>query len=275
MNRRSNKSGFTLIELLVVIAIIAILAAILLPVLDKAKQKALESSCLNNHKQLALSWSIYKNDNNGYLVIDDPVQSSSGGDTLGGTNYPSWVFGDMTQPTQATNASMIQQGLLYPEINNVSTFHCPADQAPQTVYGETVPHIRSYAMQPQLAPFYLGTNWIIAPSYPPMYVENDIRETSPSGTVVFLDENPLTINDGYFAIPVAGSPWAGDLPAYWHDNGDNFSFADGHAEHWHWLDARTCTPPNLANLAGSGPNSGSAPYPDLTRLQACLGYRYQ
>src|SRR5580658_3174589 len=98
MKKNSTTTGFTLIELLVVIAIIAILAAILLPVLDEAKQKAWQVSCLNNHKQLALAWSIYKNDNNGSLVIDDPVT----GTTLAGTNYPSWVYGNMASPTDAT-----------------------------------------------------------------------------------------------------------------------------------------------------------------------------
>jgi prepilin-type N-terminal cleavage/methylation domain-containing protein/prepilin-type processing-associated H-X9-DG protein len=259
MKKNSNISGFTLIELLVVIAIIAILAAILLPVLDKAKQKAVESSCLNNHKQLALAWSIYKNDNNGFLAIDDPVING----VLGGSGAGSWVYGDMTTGDY-TNTTLIQQGLLYPAINNVSTFHCPADNVAQP--GEIAPHIRSYSMQPQLAPYYNGTNWGNSGPYPPMYTENDIRETSPSATVVFLDESPVTINDGYFSVPVTGTPWATDLPAYWHNNGNNFSFADGHAEHWHWLDARTST---------ANPSSGSAPYPDLTRLQACLGYRYQ
>src|ERR1700677_3227928 len=104
MKKNSTTTGFTLIELLVVIAIIAILAAILLPVLDEAKQKAWQASCLNNHKQLALAWTIYKNDNNGYLVIDDPVIDG----TLGGTNLPSWVYGDMTVPTDATNTLLIQ-----------------------------------------------------------------------------------------------------------------------------------------------------------------------
>src|ERR1700761_3512715 len=190
---RPRANGFTLIELLVVIAIIAILAAILLPVLDSAKQKAIQASCLSNHRQLALGWSIYKNDNNGYLVIDDPVTHG----VLGGTNYPSWVYGDMTLLlTDATNAALIQQGLLYPVINNVHIYHCPADQ-PMT-------HIRSYSMQPQLAPYYEGTNWITDTSHPPMYNENQIRATSPSDTIVFLDESYNTINDGYFSITVNG-----------------------------------------------------------------------
>src|SRR5579863_4423242 len=102
--KNTKQTGFTLIELLVVIAIIAILAAILLPVLDQAKQKAIQASCLNNHKQLSLAWSVYKNDNNGYLVIDDPVTGTGG---LGYTNLPSWVYGDMTT-TEATNATFIQ-----------------------------------------------------------------------------------------------------------------------------------------------------------------------
>ncbi|HTV43341.1 MAG TPA: prepilin-type N-terminal cleavage/methylation domain-containing protein [Candidatus Sulfotelmatobacter sp.] len=262
MKKKSNVGGFTLIELLVVIAIIAILAAILLPVLDKAKQKAVESSCLNNHKQLALAWSIYKNDNNGYLAIDDPVTGEGG---LGYTNLPSWVYGDMTQTSEYTNTAFIELSLLYDDVKNVSVYHCPADQTPQTQEGETAPHIRSYSMQPQLAFYEDGAPATPSPGYPPMYSENQIRETSPSSTIVFLDESPATINDGFFAITINATQWGTDLPAYWHNNGDNFSFADGHAEHWHWQDARTSSP---------NPNSGSGPYPDLTRLDNDLGYQY-
>jgi prepilin-type N-terminal cleavage/methylation domain-containing protein/prepilin-type processing-associated H-X9-DG protein len=252
MKRRDGNfhaKGFTLVELLVVIAIVAILAAMLLPVLSLAKQKAWQASCLNNHKQLVLAWSIYKNDNNGLLVIDDPLTP-----TLGGTNYPSWVYGDMTQPTDATNVALIQMGLLYGDANNAGIYHCPADQTT---------HIRSYSMQSQLAFYENGAPAAADPDYPPMYSENQIRETSPASTIVFLDESPATINDGYFAANVTGDTW-GDAPAAWHSHGCNLSFADGHAEHWRWMDPRTWTLTEGESTANN---------PDLQRLQACLGYQ--
>ncbi len=247
-----KQNGFTLIELLIVIAIIAILAAILLPVLDMAKQKAWQSSCLNNHKQLAMAWSIYKDDNNGAFAIDDP---NTGTGELGWTNLPSWVYGDMQTPADTTNATLIQMGLLYPDVNSAGIYHCPADQLSG--------HDRSYSMQAQLAPYAMGQPIVVDPGYPPMYSEIQIRETSPSSTIVFLDESPNTINDGFFAVLVDASQWGTDLPAYWHTHGCNFSFADGHAEYWRWGDARTSSP---------NPNAGSPPYPDLIHLQNCLGY---
>ena len=207
--RRQPRTGaFTLIELLVVIAIIAILAALLLPALSQAKQMAWKVSCLNNHKQLALAWSIYKNDNNGLLVIDDPITGGTtpGGSGLAATNAPSWVYGDMTT-SDATNATLIKMGLLYDALKNVGVFHCPADQST---------HLRSYSMQPQLAFYENGQPVIVAAGFPPMYSENQIHKTSPSSTMVFLDESPVTINDGFFAVQVNGTQWMTDFPAYWH-----------------------------------------------------------
>ena len=249
MERRLRTDGFTLMELLVVIAIIAILAALLLPALSRAKQKTWEAACLNNHKQLVLAWSMYKDDNRGLFVIDDPVTGS----TLAGTNYPSWVYGNMVVATEATNATLIQMGLLYTYANSPGIYHCPADGSS---------HLRSYSMQSQLSFYENGVPATANPAYPPMYSENQIRETPPSGTLVFLDESLATINDGYFAANVTGDTW-GDAPAAWHSHGCNFSFADGHAEHWHWSDPRTWTLQELETTANN---------PDLHRLQACLGY---
>jgi prepilin-type N-terminal cleavage/methylation domain-containing protein/prepilin-type processing-associated H-X9-DG protein len=253
-NRAATKhrpwaEGFTLIELLVVIAIIAILAALLLPALSNAKQKAWQTACINNHKQLALAWSMYKDDNAGLLVIDDPVT----GATLAGTNYPSWVYGNMTVAAEATNATLIQMGLLYSYANSSRIYHCPADSSS---------HLRSYSMQSQLSFYENGARATVNPDYPPIYSENQIRQ-SPSATLVLLDESQATINDGYFAANVTGDSW-GDAPAAWHSHGCNFSFADGHAEHWRWVDPRTWTVQEGEETANN---------PDLRRLQACLGYQ--
>lgn len=252
-----RRAAFTLIELLVVIAIIAVLAAILLPVLDQARQKAWQANCLNNHKQLAMAWTIYKHDNNGNLIIDDPRTPA-----LGGTNYPSWVYGNMTASTDTTNALLIQWGLLYPDVNSVAVYHCPADRPDQ----DPGNHNRSYSMQPQLA-FYLNeVPSSIEPDYPAMYRESQILVTSPSATMVFLDESPVSINDGFFSLDIIATEWGTDFPAYWHTHGDNFSFADGHAEYWRWRDAFTASP---------DPNSGDPPYTDLARIQADFGYQKQ
>ena len=98
-----RRRGFTLIELLTVIATIAILAALLLPILGKAKIKAQRTTCLSNLRQLGFSWVMYRDDNSDYLAESYPVN-----------NPDVWVKGDMTNPNDASNADLIRQGKLYP-----------------------------------------------------------------------------------------------------------------------------------------------------------------
>jgi prepilin-type N-terminal cleavage/methylation domain-containing protein/prepilin-type processing-associated H-X9-DG protein len=254
MNRLHSKqrvyglNAFTLIELLVVIAIIAILAALLLPALSSAKERASQIRCLANHKQLVLAWSLYKDDNGGRLVIDDP---------WGGTNYPSWVYGSMTAPTEATNTALIQAGLLYAFTPNLGVYRCPTDKTG---------HARSYSMQSQMACYMNGNKYdgqagmgILGRA--PMYLENQINKPLPTLTIVFVDESPASIDDGFFGALVSGDLWV-NVPAIWHSRGNNFSFADGHVEHWRWVDPRTLS------ITSGKTTPGNA---DLQRLQAALG----
>jgi prepilin-type N-terminal cleavage/methylation domain-containing protein/prepilin-type processing-associated H-X9-DG protein len=242
----NSRRAFTLIELLVVIAIIAILAAMLLPALSAAKEKGRSIYCLNNHKQLVLAWSLYKDENNGYLVIDDTNN--------GLTNYVCWTQGDIGYAIEATNTDLLKLGLIYKFAANNNIYRCPDDQTT---------HMRSYSMQPQLAFYQYGIKTDPQPAgYPPMYRESEMDHLSASQTIVFLDENPLSINDSMCGIVITGNSWW-DFPAVWHSQGCNFSFADGHVEHWRWQDSRT-----LSVVSGSvTPNN-----PDLERLQASIGW---
>ena len=249
MQHKSKLRGFTLIELLVVIAIIAILAALLLPALSSAKEKGYQTKCLSNHRQLAIAWYAYKDDNSGNFTVNETQ----------GISYPSWVQGNVALPTDATNAALIQLGQLYPYLRGIGVYRCPDDQTQ---------HLRSYSMQSQLAPYMFGApidaealNGM--PGYPGLFKETQLKRLSTANTIVFVDEAPNSINDGFLGVFITKPTWW-DVPASWHSRGCNFSFADGHAEHWRWVDPRT-----WKALSGDS----AANNPDLLRLQASIGYQ--
>jgi prepilin-type N-terminal cleavage/methylation domain-containing protein/prepilin-type processing-associated H-X9-DG protein len=233
--------GFTLIELLVVIAIIAILAAMLLPALNRAKASALQAGCINNGRQLQLCWQMYTDDNEGVL----PPNSGDGPAVVRAAVYTltgSWLQGNAWTDTTLSN---IQNGVLYNYNRSAGIYKCPADKSTVRDQG-LIPRTRSVSLS-----IYMNGKPTRASAGYGKY-ENcwhkfaQIQSPGPSKAMVFVDENEKSIQQAMFVSNAPnhwvhwGTLWTWiSFPTTRHNNGAVFTFADGHAEAWRWREPNT------------------------------------
>ena len=258
--RPNGVAGFTLIELLVVIAIIAILSALLLPALSKAKSTARNVACLSNLKQLDLCMHLYVVDNNDFFVPNNSIATfilTTNGYVWAALPGSSWLP-DVDADTEIDPINIVN-GLLFQYNKALPIYHCPADESTlHTPDGQSLAQLRwrSYNLSQSVNGYPQGDAEYFH-SIPAWTKYTEVRHPIPGELFVFIDESADTIQDAEFGNPPAGGifqqEWW-DMPSDRHNKGANLAFADGHVEHWKWVYPKSNRKVGLAITPGEMPD---------------------
>jgi len=253
----SGNQAFTLIELLVVIAIIAILAAMLLPALSKAKTRAQAIACLNNKKQMTLAWIMYADDNNQALVPNVGDGQAAQYYNTNGT----WCYGNVSALPDETNSAYLSESLLGPYTKSGGIYQCPGDPGNPV----NTQRVRSISMNSFMNGIG-GAQNAADSTYLTFRKTSDLKQSTQ--WFVFLDEKPSSINDDYFEVLLANSTptsnYVNDDPSQTHGGDCSFGFADGHAELHKWVSAQFLSAPEFHGTF----NRGTGTYVDEQWLEA-------
>ena len=236
------------------IAVLGILAALLLPAVNRAKGSARATACRSNHRQLVIAWTLYSEENRGRLVL-----------------LTNWVAGNMTNPQEAANALLLKDpsvSLFARYIQAPALYKCPADASPL---------VRSVSMNNRLNPDNDCWNGGGGSRCEIFRASQQIR--SPAQIYVILDERSDSINDQAFCVDMSNTGnmdgkganhpyWMIDYPADYHGGAGVFSFADGHVEAHRWLEPTTLVPLGQAD----GDTYSSATDRDVSWLQEHCTY---
>jgi prepilin-type N-terminal cleavage/methylation domain-containing protein/prepilin-type processing-associated H-X9-DG protein len=240
-NKSFHRRAFTLIELLVVIAIIAILAALLLPALNRGRAKAQGIACASNLKQLQVCWQLYTEDNSDKLPGNTAMNPGDISNREAWTADPiSWLQGNAWTEVTLTN---LQQGVLFRYNRSPGIYRCPADKSTVRDQGLQQRN-RSVSMS-----MYMNFRTVPGePGYELCWHKlGQIQQPGPGGAAVFIEENEKSIQQSAFGVNApddltlfGSSLWTWiSFPATRHNNAGTLSFADGHVETWRWREGNT------------------------------------
>ncbi len=217
-----KRRGFTLVELLVVIAIIALLMAILMPALNRARELGRRAVCMGNLKQLALAWVMYADENDGDLV------NGLAGDVVPGSNPPivtGWVGPIPLNPVNDGNPTLnkrqqearIKQGTLWEYAKNPKVFKCPAGMVNHSVNYAIVDAMNGARQANAVADQVWCNN------------RGDLKTAQKQ--LVFVDIG--RVRDSSYHVNYNVGQW-GDPPSVRHRDGVTVSYADAHSIYIKW-----------------------------------------
>jgi prepilin-type N-terminal cleavage/methylation domain-containing protein len=246
VRRNTDKVGFTLVELLVVISIIALLMAILLPALARARELGKRAVCLSNLKQLTLAWLTYTEANNDKMVNGAPISPAPAtlaaclacptGENCGAfaptptsssTTDPHlyelpWIGNAYGATDDCCKKCAITTGALWRYVNDFKIYRCPTGNRGEMITYTALDAVNGLPRtDTQAAGVWLKNR-------------NQIKRTATQ--LVYIDEGKVTPDS--YAVNYNSPLWF-DPPHVRHSGGDTFSFADNHVEIWKWKSKKT------------------------------------